>query len=114
MIATVLERPCGRPDERVTQWRQLVDLLDAPEPQWRAERARVEIEVAIAAHGLSVVEIERVGQSGRWRPVTSGPLTHNRRITALATRFDLTGPAAVRCSDAEITGIWCTSSWATA
>ncbi len=52
-----------------------------------------QIEVAIAAHGLSVVEIERVGQSGQWRPVTSGPLTHNRRITALATKFDFTGPA---------------------
>ncbi|MDB5667537.1 MAG: histidine kinase [Alphaproteobacteria bacterium] len=27
MIATVLERPSGRPDERAVQWRQLVDLL---------------------------------------------------------------------------------------
>ncbi|MDQ7908390.1 PhoX family phosphatase [Phytohabitans sp. ZYX-F-186] len=53
-----------------------------------------QIRVAIAAHGLSVVELERVGETGEWKPVTRGARKYNRRITALATRFDFTGPAA--------------------
>ncbi|GAA0479349.1 hypothetical protein Ade02nite_39780 [Paractinoplanes deccanensis] len=53
-----------------------------------------QLKVAMAAHGLSVVEIERVGRSGQWTPVRSKRLRYNRRITALETRFRLTGPAA--------------------
>ncbi|KUL26813.1 PhoX family protein [Actinoplanes awajinensis] len=53
-----------------------------------------QLEVAIAAHGLSVVEIERAGRSGRWTPVKSRHLHYNRRLTALASTFRLTGPAA--------------------
>ncbi|GIF14473.1 hypothetical protein FHX34_103346 [Actinoplanes teichomyceticus] len=53
-----------------------------------------QIEVAMAAHGLSVVEIERVGRTGQWRPVKSRRLHYNRRFTALASTFRLTGPAA--------------------
>ncbi|MEU4422017.1 PhoX family phosphatase [Actinoplanes sp. NPDC024001] len=53
-----------------------------------------QLKVAMAAHGLSVVEIERVGRSGRWKPVKSRRLYFNRRITALDTKFKLTGPAA--------------------
>ncbi|MEH1123741.1 PhoX family protein [Micromonospora sp. CPCC 206061] len=53
-----------------------------------------QLRVAIAAHGLSVVEIERVGNSGEWMPVSKGPRPYNRRITALSTRFEFTGPAA--------------------
>jgi hypothetical protein len=53
-----------------------------------------QIKVAMAAHGMSVVEIERVGDTGQWELVRSGPRRYNRRITALATRFELTGPAA--------------------
>jgi secreted PhoX family phosphatase len=53
-----------------------------------------QLKVAIAAHGLSVVEIERVGDTGEWAPVSKGPRPYNRRITALATRFEFTGPAA--------------------
>ncbi|MFC3987552.1 PhoX family protein, partial [Actinoplanes siamensis] len=53
-----------------------------------------QLEVAMAAHGLSVVEIERAGRTGRWTPVKGRHLAYNRRITALATRFELTGPAA--------------------
>ncbi|BCJ40714.1 hypothetical protein GCM10010168_72980 [Actinoplanes ianthinogenes] len=53
-----------------------------------------QLETAIAAHGLSVVEIERVGRSGQWKPVAGRRLPYNRRITALATTFHLTGPAA--------------------
>jgi secreted PhoX family phosphatase len=53
-----------------------------------------QVEAAIAAHGLSVVEIERVGGTGQWTPVRSGRRPYNRRITALATSFRFTGPAA--------------------
>ena len=53
-----------------------------------------QIEVAMAAHGLSVVELERVGATGQWRPVESWRLPYNRRITALETAFAFTGPAA--------------------
>jgi secreted PhoX family phosphatase len=55
---------------------------------------RDQIEAAIAAHGLSVVEIERVGKTGEWKPVKSRKLRYNKRITALETEFKLTGPAA--------------------
>jgi secreted PhoX family phosphatase len=53
-----------------------------------------QIETAMAAHGMSVVEIERVGRTGQWVPVESHRLPYNRRLTALATPFRLTGPAA--------------------
>ncbi|TDC31558.1 PhoX family phosphatase [Micromonospora sp. 15K316] len=53
-----------------------------------------QIRVAMAAHGMSVVELERVDETGEWRPVRKGRRQYNRRVTALATRFDLTGPAA--------------------
>ncbi|WP_045741781.1 PhoX family protein [Actinoplanes rectilineatus] len=53
-----------------------------------------QIKIAMAAHGLSVVELERVKRTGEWKPVKSKRLRYNRRITALETRFSLTGPAA--------------------
>ncbi|MFC6018674.1 PhoX family protein [Plantactinospora solaniradicis] len=53
-----------------------------------------QIRTAMAAHGLSVVELERVGRSGEWKPVRGGKLKYNRRITAHATKFEFTGPAA--------------------
>jgi hypothetical protein len=53
-----------------------------------------QVKVAMAAHGMSVVEIERVGRSGRWRPADGANLPYNRRITALATKFQFTGAAA--------------------
>jgi hypothetical protein len=53
-----------------------------------------QVRVAMAAHGMSVVELERVGRSGQWRPVTAAHLPYNRRVTALATKFVFTGPAA--------------------
>ncbi|MFD0820714.1 PhoX family protein, partial [Micromonospora zhanjiangensis] len=53
-----------------------------------------QVRAAMAAHGLSVVEIERAGQTGRWELVRSGRRAYNRRITALETKFDVTGPAA--------------------
>jgi len=48
--------------------------------------------IAMAAHGLSVVELERVGDTGQWRPVKDGR-RYNRRLTAQSV-FKLTGPAA--------------------
>ncbi|WP_199584217.1 PhoX family phosphatase [Blastococcus sp. TF02A-30] len=47
--------------------------------------------IAMMAHGISVVEVQREGRSGNWRPVRNGQ--RNRRITA-ATPMELTGPAA--------------------
>ncbi len=52
-----------------------------------------QLRVALAAHGLSVVELERVGDTGEWRVVGSGPRPYNRRITG-ETPIDFTGPAA--------------------
>jgi hypothetical protein len=53
-----------------------------------------QIKVAMAAHGMSVVELERVGRTGGWAVVDSGRRPYNRRITALQTPFRFTGPAA--------------------
>ncbi|MEV1288296.1 PhoX family phosphatase [Micromonospora sp. NPDC049679] len=53
-----------------------------------------QVRAAMAAHGGSVVELERVGDSGQWTVVRNGRRPYNRRITALATTFELTGPAA--------------------
>ncbi|MFG1833003.1 PhoX family protein [Micromonospora chersina] len=53
-----------------------------------------QVRTAMAAHGMSVVELERVDATGQWRPVRSGRRQYNRRVTALATKFELTGPAA--------------------
>ncbi|MBG0826538.1 PhoX family phosphatase [Planomonospora sp. ID67723] len=52
-----------------------------------------QIRIGLAAHGGSVVEIERVGGSGQWKLVTTGRRRYNRRITA-QTPIKLTGPAA--------------------
>ncbi|MDI6100963.1 PhoX family phosphatase [Actinoplanes sp. NEAU-A12] len=53
-----------------------------------------QVKIAMAAHGLSVVEIERVGRTGEWKQVLSRRLRYNRRITMLDTEFKLTGPVA--------------------
>jgi secreted PhoX family phosphatase len=52
-----------------------------------------QLKISLAAHGLSVVEIERVGRSGQWRAVTSGRRSYNRRVTGFS-EFKVTGPAA--------------------
>lgn len=52
-----------------------------------------QIRIALAAHGGSVVEIERVRDSGEWKLVTQGRRRYNRRITA-QTPMRFTGPAA--------------------
>ncbi|GAB2958755.1 PhoX family phosphatase [Nonomuraea fastidiosa] len=58
-----------------------------------AEATEEQIRIALAAHGGSVVEIERVGGSGQWRLVTKGRRRYNRRITA-QTKMRFSGPAA--------------------
>ena len=52
-----------------------------------------QVRIAMAAHGGSVVEIERVDDTGQWLPVRHGGRRHNRRITAM-TPMRFTGPAA--------------------
>jgi hypothetical protein len=47
--------------------------------------------IAMAAHGISVVQIRRSGRGAQWRP--SASREYNRRITA-TTPMALTGPAA--------------------
>ncbi|MGW1340264.1 PhoX family protein [Kribbella sp. NPDC002412] len=49
-------------------------------------------KIGLAAHGMTVVQIERVGRSGEWRRDKQGS-KYNRRITA-TTKFEVTGPAA--------------------
>ena len=57
------------------------------------EEADIEcLRVAMAAHGGSVVELERVDGTGQWRAV-EGERPFNRRITA-HTPFRLSGPVA--------------------
>lgn len=48
------------------------------------------VDIEMAAHGISIVEID--GASGSWRMVAGGRF--NRRITALATPMRISGPAA--------------------
>ncbi|WP_017590084.1 PhoX family protein [Nocardiopsis ganjiahuensis] len=48
--------------------------------------------VAMAAHGGSLVELERVGRTGQWK-LSQGERSFNRRIHT-ATPFVLSGPAA--------------------
>ncbi|TYB54775.1 PhoX family phosphatase [Nonomuraea sp. PA05] len=52
-----------------------------------------QIKIGLAAHGGSVVEIERAGRTGEWKLVTKGRRRYNRRITA-QTKMRFTGPAA--------------------
>ncbi|NGO48668.1 PhoX family protein [Streptomyces ureilyticus] len=56
-----------------------------------ANPTREQVEIAWAAHGLSVVVVEEERKSGKLTPVPRHPL--NRRVTA-TTEFKVTGPAA--------------------
>lgn len=47
------------------------------------------VDIEMAAHGASIVEIRKV--NGKWTVVKDSP--YNRRITALATEMEITGPA---------------------
>jgi secreted PhoX family phosphatase len=48
------------------------------------------VEVELAAHGVSIVEIRR--QNGIWRVETGS--RYNRRVTMLSTEMEISGPAA--------------------
>ncbi len=52
--------------------------------------SREQVEIEMAAHGHSVVEIQRVGPD--WKVVLESP--YNRRLTALDTKMKFSGPAA--------------------
>ncbi|WP_240197160.1 PhoX family protein [Nonomuraea lactucae] len=52
-----------------------------------------QIKIAMAAHGGSVVEIERVRGTGQWKLVTGGRRRYNRRVT-VHTPMRFSGPAA--------------------
>ncbi|MGN9843862.1 PhoX family protein [Nonomuraea sp. H19] len=52
-----------------------------------------QIKIGLAAHGGSIVEIERAGGSGEWKLITKGRRRYNRRITA-QTPMKFSGPAA--------------------
>jgi secreted PhoX family phosphatase len=52
-----------------------------------------QIRISMAAHGGSIVEIERMRGTHGWRPVRRGRRRYNRRITMM-TPMEFTGPAA--------------------
>ena len=54
--------------------------------------AKTIAKIGLAAHGMSVVQIDRVSRTGQWRR-DSHAGSYNRRITA-TTKFDVVGPAA--------------------
>ncbi|RJK93501.1 PhoX family phosphatase [Vallicoccus soli] len=60
---------------------------------WTGASTPEQARIAMAAHGMSVVEVERVGRTGEWRRTARGRRAHNRRIH-VGTPFRLTGPAA--------------------
>ena len=61
-------------------------------PGYDAETVK---RVAIASHGMSVVLVQRTGESstGSWKPVDPADSPYNRRITG-DTEFRFDGPAA--------------------
>lgn len=56
-----------------------------------ADMTRERVEIEMAAHGGTVIEVAR-GANGKWAPVLDSP--YNRRISALQTAMTLDGPAA--------------------
>jgi secreted PhoX family phosphatase len=57
---------------------------------WRTLTSQAQVEVELAAHGGSIMEVERV--DGAWRVVADS--TYNRRINGGDTEMVITGPAA--------------------
>jgi secreted PhoX family phosphatase len=65
-------------------------LTASPKDNDFAEISDQMVGIEMAAHGVSVVEIEQ--HDGKWRPVTTSHL--NRRISAANTEMSVDGPAA--------------------
>ncbi len=65
-------------------------LTASPKDNDLAEITAHMVEVEMAAHGVSVVELEQ--RDGNWRPLTTS--TYNRRISAANTEMSVDGPAA--------------------
>lgn len=57
----------------------------------KSDYEQVLCEIEMAAHGLSVIEIEK-DRKGRWRRVRFSP--YNRRVSPLKSVLDISGPAA--------------------
>ncbi|WP_353081513.1 PhoX family protein [Tessaracoccus lapidicaptus] len=60
-------------------------------PEYRASNAKDVVDAALAAHGLSIVDLARDKEGDVWRYVRGG--RRNRRITGF-TEFTVSGPAA--------------------
>lgn len=116
MIATVLERPSGRPDERAAQWRQLVDLLaqrrqgaDGPEVAaaydfLRDHRAEIPLptreRTASALAGLRIAPA-LIAFFAEDHPSVATPLLRSARLSAaewidLLPHLSPTGRAVLR------------------
>ncbi len=116
MIATVLGRPSGRPDERAAQWRQLVDLLaqrrqaaDSPQAEaayafLRAHRREIPLQMrertAAALVGLRVAP-KLVAFFAEDHPMVATPLLRSARLAArewidLLPHLSPTGRAVLR------------------
>ena len=116
MIATVLERPSGRPDERAAQWRQLVDLLaqrrgaaDGTEVAaaydfLRNHRSEIPLltrgRTASALAGLPIAPA-LIAFFAEDHPAVATPLLRNARLSspdwlALLPRLSPTGRAVLR------------------
>ncbi|HZG45190.1 MAG TPA: HAMP domain-containing sensor histidine kinase, partial [Allosphingosinicella sp.] len=96
MIATVLERPSVRPDQRAAQWRQLVDLLAQGRHDGaggEAERAyaflrnhRSEVELSVRQQTAAALAGLRIDPAlltffGEDHPVVAGALLRGARLT---------------------------------
>jgi hypothetical protein len=116
MIATVLERPSVRPDQRVAQWRQLVDLLAQGRHDGaggEAERAyaflrehRTEVELSVRERTAAALAGLRIDPAllaffAEDHPVVAGALLRGARLTAeewvdLLPSLSPTGRATLR------------------
>ena len=61
-----------------------------PEKDFNDALTRDQVDVEMAAHGLSIIEVRR--QAGKWAVVPNS--RYARRITASTTEMRVTGPAA--------------------
>ena len=65
-------------------------LTASPKDNGLAEITAQMVDIEMAAHGVSVIELEQ--RDGKWRPLTTS--AYNRRISASNTEMSVDGPAA--------------------